>query len=188
MGKNKLFKAVSYVVLSLSLLVIILSSMTIAIKNSEYLNEEKYFETEKFTFNYLMSLQDISDKLIHNNSSYNCVKDGDLEIYHIYDYYTLNGNVENEYSNYTNLENINFLVIYKNKAITNINANTIDDIKKQINSESNQDKKVDIVNGTLQTNSQSISKYGEKYLNNFSITYYTTDTEKQIKRLQMVVI
>lgn len=183
MRKNKLFKAVSYVVLSLSLLVIILSSMTIAIKNSEYLNEEKYFETEKFTFNYLMSLQDISDKLIHNNSSYNCVKDGDLEIYHIYDYYTLNGNVENEYSNYTNLENINFLVIYKNKAITNINANTIEDIKKQINLESNQDKKVDIVNGTLQTNSQSISKYGEKYLNNFSITYYTTDTEKTDKTL-----
>ncbi len=183
MRKNKLFKAVSYVVLSLSLLVIILSSMTIAIKNSEYLNEEKYFETEKFTFNYLMSLQDISDKLIHNNSSYNCVKDGDLEIYHIYDYYTLNGNVENEYSNYTNLENINFLVIYKNKAITNINANTIEDIKKQINLESNQDKKVDIVNGILQTNSQSISKYGEKYLNKFSITYYTTDTEKTDKTL-----
>lgn len=178
MKTSKIFKAISYVVLSLSILVMILSSMCIAIKNSEYLNEEKYFETEKFAFNYLMSLKDISDKLIHNNGSYNCEKDGDLEIYHIYDYYTLNGDVENEYSNYTNLENINFLVIYKNKAITNIDANTIDDIKKQINLESNQDKKVDIIDGAIQTNSQSISKYGDKYLSDFLITYYTTDTEK----------
>lgn len=115
-----------------------------------------------------MTLREISNGLIHNNSSYNCIKDGEMEIYHLYD--------SSEYTSYSELKDMNFLIIYKNKAITNINANTIDEIKKKI--ESDQSKKVDILNGNIQTDSQSISRYGNKYLNNFIITYYTTDTNK----------
>ena len=184
MKNNKFLKMVSYVLLSISTLMLILSIMCIAIKNSDYLNSEKYFESEKFAFDYMMSLKDISNKLIHNNSSYNGINDGEMEIYHIYDYNSSSGYIENLYSNYTRLKSIDFLIIYKNKAITNINSNTINEIKEKIEFETNQEsqekniKKVDILDGYIQTNSQSIAQYGEEYLDNFLITYYTTDTTK----------
>ena len=168
MKKNKFFKGISYVALSITIIALILSIMCIAIKNSKYFSEEKYFNSESFSYDYLMTLREISNELIHNNSSYNCIKDGEMEIYHLYD--------SSEYTNYSELKDMNFLIIYKNKAITNINANTIDEIKKKI--ESDQSKKVDILNGNIQTDSQSISRYGNKYLNSFIITYYTTDTNK----------
>ena len=168
MKKNKFFKGISYGVLSITIIALILSIMCIAIKNSKYFSEEKYFNSESFSYDYLMTLREISNELIHNNSSYNCIKDGEMEIYHLYD--------SSEYTSYSELKDMNFLIIYKNKAITNINANTIDEIKKKI--ESDQSKKVDILNGNIQTDSQSISRYGNKYLNNFIITYYTTDTNK----------
>ena len=186
MKNNKFLKAVSYVLLSISTVMLILSIMCIAIKNSNYLNEEKYFVSETFTIDYLMTLKDIADGLIHNKGLYNGVDDGNVKLYHIYDSYSSNESTENnEYSNYANLKNMNFLIIYKNKAVTNIKANTIDEIQKQINLTSetlNQKnkkvKKVDILDGNIQTDSQTIMRYGDKYLNDFIITYYTTDTEK----------
>ncbi len=177
MKTNKLLKAVSYVVLSISIVILIISIMCIAIKNSDYLNEEKYFKSEQFAFDYLMTLRDIADILIHNNSLYDSVKDEEMEIYHIYNNYSASGDIQSTYTNYPSLKNINFLIIYKNKAITNISANTIDEIKEQM-SNLPSDSKVDILDGKIQTDSQSIEQYGDMYLNNFIITYYTTDTEK----------
>ncbi len=177
MKRNKLLKAVSYVVLSISILILIISIMCIAIKNSDYLNEEKYFKSEQFAFNYLMTLRDIADILIHNNSLYDSVKDEEMEIYHIYNNYSASGDIQSTYTNYPSLKNINFLIIYKNKAITNISANTINEIKEQMNNLPS-DSKVNILDGKIQTDSQSMEQYGDKYLNNFIITYYTTDTAK----------
>mgnify|MGYP004478194815 CR=1 FL=1 len=169
MKKTKFLKALSYVVLSISIVILILSVMCIAIKNSDYLNEDKYFKSEKFAYNYLMTLQDSADRLIHNNSLYDSVKDGDMNIYYL--------DMQNSYSNYTTIKNMNFLIIYKNKAITNIRKNTINQIKEYINSsQDSKTKKVDILDGSIQTDSESISQYGDKYLDNFLITYYTTDT------------
>ena len=124
MKKNKFFKGISYGVLSITIIALILSIMCIAIKNSKYFSEEKYFNSESFSYDYLMTLREISNELIHNNSLYNCIKDGEMEIYHLYD--------SSEYTSYSELKDMNFLIIYKNKAITNINANTIDEIKKSI--------------------------------------------------------
>ena len=171
MKNTKFLKALSYVVLSISIVILILSVMCIGIRNSDYLNEEKYFKSEKFAFDYLMTLRDNADKLIHNNKLYESQKDEDMYIYYL--------DTQNIYSNYTILENIDFLIIYKNKAITNIRKNTIDEIKEYLNSQQNSDiKEVNILNGTIQSNSESILQYGEKYLSNFLITYYTTDTTK----------
>ena len=177
MKRNKLLKAVSYVVLSISIVILIISIMCIAIKNSDYLNEEKYFKSEQFAFNYLMTLRDIANILIHNNSLYDSVKDEEMEIYHIYNNYSASGDIQSTYTNYPSLKNINFLIIYKNKAITNISANTINEIKEQMNNLPS-DSKVNILDGKIQTDSQSMEQYGDKYLNNFIITYYTTDTAK----------
>ncbi len=173
MKSNKILKAISYVALSISIVTLILSIICIGIKNSEYLNEEKYLESERFAFDYIMSLRDIADKLIHDNSLYNSTKDGDISIYHIYNYDL----------NWNNLKIMNFLIIYKNKAITNVELNTINEIKQHINSGDSKDsekgyKNVNILDGKIQTDTESIRKYGEKYLSNFLITYYTTDTNK----------
>ena len=169
MKNTKFLKALSYVILSISIVILILSVMCIAIKNSDYLNEDKYFKSEKFAYNYLMTLQDSADRLIHNNSLYDSVKDGDMNIYYL--------DMQNSYSNYTTIKNMNFLIIYKNKAITNIRKNTINQIKEYINSsQDSKTKKVNILDGSIQTDSESISQYGDKYLDNFLITYYTTDT------------
>ena len=169
MKNTKFLKALSYVILSISIVILILSVMCIGIRNSDYLNEEKYFKSEKFAYNYLMTLQDSADRLIHNNSLYDSVKDGDMNIYYL--------DMQNSYSNYTAIKNMNFLIIYKNKAITNIRKNTINQIKEYINSSQDSNtKKVDILDGSIQTDSDSISQYGDKYLGNFLITYYTTDT------------
>ena len=138
MKNNKFLKTLSYVGLSISIVVLVLSVMCIAIKNSDYLNEDKYFKSEKFAYDYLMTLKDSADGLIHNNSSYDSVKDGDMDIYYL--------DVQNNYSNYTTLKNMNFLIIYKNKAITNIRKNTINEIKEQINlSQDSKQKKVNIL-------------------------------------------
>ena len=169
MKNTKFLKALSYVVLSISIVILILSVMCIGIRNSDYLNEEKYFKSEKFAYNYLMTLQDSADRLIHNNSLYDSVKDADMNIYYL--------DMQNSYSNYATIKDMNFLIIYKNKAITNIRKNTINQIKEYINSSQDSNtKKVDILNGSIQTDSDSISQYGDKYLGNFLITYYTTDT------------
>lgn len=169
MKNTKFLKALSYVVLSISIVILILSVMCIGIRNSDYLNEEKYFKSEKFAYNYLMTLQDSADRLIHNNSLYDSVKDADMNIYYL--------DMQNSYSNYATIKDMNFLIIYKNKAITNIRKNTINQIKEYINSSQDSNtKKVDILDGSIQTDSESISQYGDKYLDNFLITYYTTDT------------
>ena len=176
MKNTKFLKALSYVILSISIVILILSVMCIAIKNSDYLNEDKYFKSEKFAYNYLMTLQDSADRLIHNNSLYDSVKDGDMNIYYL--------DMQNSYSNYTAIKNMNFLIIYKNKAITNIRKNTINQIKEYINSsQDSKTKKVDILDGSIQTDSESISQYGDKYLDNFLITYYTTDTTRTDTKL-----
>lgn len=169
MKNTKFLKALSYVVLSISIVILILSVMCIGIRNSDYLNEKKYFKSEKFAYNYLMTLQDSADRLIHNNSLYDSVKDADMNIYYL--------DMQNSYSNYATIKDMNFLIIYKNKAITNIRKNTINQIKEYINSSQDSNtKKVDILDGSIQTDSDSISQYGDKYLDNFLITYYTTDT------------
>ena len=176
MKNTKCLKALSYVVLSISIVILILSVMCIGIRNSDYLNEEKYFKSEKFAYNYLMTLQDSADRLIHNNSLYDSVKDADMNIYYL--------DMQNSYSNYATIKDMNFLIIYKNKAITNIRKNTINQIKEYINSsQDSKTKKVDILDGSIQTDSESISQYGDKYLDNFLITYYTTDTTRTDTRL-----
>lgn len=180
MKTSKILKAISYILLSITIVTCILSVICIVIKNSEYFNEEKYFESDSFSYDYIMTLRNIADNLIHNNSSYSTVKDGDIDIYYAYDYNSSNGYIYNSYNNRTELKNLNFLIIYKNKAITNINANTVEEIKQQINQENstNEVKNVNIVDSYIQSDSEAMKEYGEKYLNNFLITYYTTDTNK----------
>ena len=186
MKQNKILKILSYIILSISIATMILSAISFEFKNSTRYDKETYFSSETFAYDYIRTITNIANKLIYNNANYPSTKDGDIEIYYLKNYYSENGYIVNEYFNSSEVAEINFLLIYNNKAITNVDSNSIDDIKHIIktsadNTNATNDAKIrqaNILNGEIQADSDVLEKYGTKYLNNFMITYYTTDTEK----------
>ena len=186
MKQNKILKILSYIILSISIATMILSAISFGFKNSTRYDKDTYFSSETFAYDYITTIINIASKLIYSNSNYPSVKDGDIQIYYLKNYYSENGYIVNEYFNSSEVAEINFLVIYNNKAITNVNSNSIEDIKHVIETSADNAnatdnasiKKANILNGKIQADSDVLEKYGTKYLSNFMITYYTTDTEK----------
>lgn len=186
MKQNKILKILSYIILSISIATMILSAISFGFKNSTRYDKDTYFSSETFAYDYITTIINIASKLIYSNSNYPSVKDGDIQIYYLKNYYSENGYIVNEYFNSSEVAEINFLVIYNNKAITNVNSNSIEDIKHLIETSADNAnatdnasiKKANILNGKIQADSDVLEKYGTKYLSNFMITYYTTDTEK----------
>jgi len=186
MKQNKILKILSYIILSISIATMILSAISFGFKNSTRYDKDTYFSSETFAYDYITTIINIASKLIYSNSNYPSVKDGDIQIYYLKNYYSENGYSVNEYFNSSEVAEINFLVIYNNKAITNVNSNSIEDIKHVIETSADNAnatdnasiKKANILNGKIQADSDVLEKYGTKYLSNFMITYYTTDTEK----------
>lgn len=186
MKQNKILKILSYIILSISIATMILSAISFGFKNSTRYDKDTYFSSETFAYDYITTIINIASKLIYSNSNYPSVKDGDIQIYYLKNYYSENGYIVNEYFNSSEVAEINFLVIYNNKAITNVNSNSIEDIKHVIETsvdnanvtDNASIKKANILNGKIQADSDVLEKYGTKYLSNFMITYYTTDTEK----------
>ena len=186
MKQNKILKILSYIILSISIATMILSAISFGFKNSTRYDKDAYFSSETFAYDYITTIINIASKLIYSNSNYPSVKDGDIQIYYLKNYYSENGYIVNEYFNSSEVAEINFLVIYNNKAITNVNSNSIEDIKHVIETSADNAnatdnasiKKANILNGKIQADSDVLEKYGTKYLSNFMITYYTTDTEK----------
>ena len=186
MKQNKILKILSYIILSISIATMILSAISFGFKNSTRYDKDTYFSSETFAYDYVRTIINIASKLIYNNSNYPSVKDGDIQIYYLKNYYSENGYIVNEHFNSSEVAEINFLLIYNNKAITNVDSNSIEDIKHIIkisadNTNATNDaniRQANILNGKIQADSDVLEKYGTKYLNNFMITYYTTDTEK----------
>ena len=186
MKQNKILKILSYIILSISIATMILSAISFGFKNSTRYDKDAYFSSETFAYDYVRTIINIASKLIYNNSNYPSVKDGDIQIYYLKNYYSENGYIVNEHFNSSEVAEINFLLIYNNKAITNVDSNSIEDIKHIIkisadntNATNNANiRQANILNGKIQADSDVLEKYGTKYLNNFMITYYTTDTEK----------
>lgn len=186
MKQNKILKILSYIILSISIATMILSAISFGFKNSTRYDKDAYFSSETFAYDYVRTIINIASKLIYNNSNYPSVKDGDIQIYYLKNYYSENGYIVNEHFNSSEVAEINFLLIYNNKAITNVDSNSIEDIKHIIkisadNTNATNDaniRQANILNGKIQADSDVLEKYGTKYLSNFMITYYTTDTEK----------
>lgn len=186
MKQNKILKILSYIILSISIATMILSAISFGFKNSTRYDKDTYFSSETFAYDYVTTIINIASKLIYSNSNYPSVKDGDIQIYYLKNYYSENGYIVNEYFNSSEIAEINFLLIYNNKAITNVDSNSIEDIKHVIETSADNTnatdnasiKKANILNGEIQSDSDILKKYGTKYLSNFMITYYTTDTER----------
>lgn len=91
-------------------------------------------------------------------------KTGDIEIFY-------------KETNYSTIENNYYLIIYKNKALTNVRMDsditTIEDIKTFISNNENS-KTVNIINGKIETNSEIIAERGISQIERYNINYYQT--------------
>ena len=176
MKQSKILKAISYISMPILITALILSIFSIIMKEDDYYNEEQYFSTEMFASSYMEYLSEEIYDLIHNRNSYYSAQDGDMEIRYTSD----------ERNYYNDLKNRYFLIMYKNKALTNVEltvqTNTIESIKSYIEQNQNS-KKVNIIFGNIESESKVIQDVGIRYLDILNETYYTVSTDAEISDL-----
>ena len=110
MKQSKILKAISYILIPILIALLALSIFSIIMKENTNYNEEQYFATEMFASSYMEYLSEEIYDLIHDRNSYYSVQDGEIEIQ-----YT---SAERNY--YNDIKDRYFLIMYKNKALTNV--------------------------------------------------------------------
>ena len=167
MKQSKILKAISYILMPILIIALVLSIFSIIMKEDDYYNEEQYFTSEMFASSYMEYLSEEIDNLIHNRNSYYSVQDGNIEIHYTY----------SERNYYNDIKDRYFLIMYKNKALTNVElsaqTNTIETIKAFIEQNQNS-KKVNIIFGDIESESEIIQDVGIRYLDILNETYYYT--------------
>ncbi len=160
MRNNKLLRTISYVLIPILAAIIIVACLySVAGNNRNY-------KGQRFENQYMNMLQDISGKLIYmddqNSPNYT---DNETKIWRL----------DNSYS-YININTNYYLIIYKNKAITNIPSYRvpsmkIEELKKFI--QDTDGNKFNIINGKI--NSDEIDINLDDYANGFRFSYYHTE-------------
>ena len=172
MRKSRILKAISYISMPILITALVLSIFSIMMKEDDYYNEEQYFSSETFVSSYIGYLSEEIYDLIHDRNSYYSVQDGNIELH-----YT---SAEKNY--YDNIKNRYFLIIYKDKALTNVEltseTNTVVSVKAYIEKNENS-KKVNIIFGDIESESKVIQDVGIRYLDALSETYYHTVTTEE---------
>lgn len=170
MKQSKILKVISYIMIPILIGAIILSIFSITVKDNVYYNEEKYYSSELFASSYIYSLSNPICDLIHDNIYTKRIQDEDMEIRYSDDESYYNLSVKEHY----------FLIIYKNIALTNVeltsSTNTIDGIKAYIDKNENA-KKVNILYGNIESESEIIQSLGIQYLDAFKEDYYTYEND-----------
>ncbi len=171
MKKSMIFKAISFICIPICIIAVILSIFAVYVKNGTDFNESKYYASGPFVTSYIDDLSNVCNDLIYNNENYYNIKDGENIIY-----YT-NRQLYN-----SNVRDFKYLVIYNNKAITNIEIskelNTIDSIKEYIQNLQGYEN-VNIQNGLVNSTNDSIKRISTGCLSAFTKTYYMIeDNEK----------
>lgn len=174
MKQSKILKAISYISMPILITALVLSIFSIIMKEDDYYNEEQYFSSEMFVSSYMGYLSEEIYDLIHNRNSYYSVQDGNIEIHY----------TSSERNYYDDIKNRYILIIYKNKALTNVEltvqTNTIESIKAYIEQNQNS-KKVNIIFGDIESDSKIIQDVGIRYLDTLNETYYyTVSTDVEI--------
>lgn len=169
MKQSKILKMISYIVIPILIMALVLSIVSITMKENNYYNKEQYFASDEFVSSYMGYLSEKTYDLIHDKNTFHSTQDGDIKIQYTSD----------EHDYYDDLKNRYFLIIYKNKALTNVPINeqtfTIDSIKSYI--EQNKDsKKVNIIYGNMEADSKIIQDTGVRYLSDLNKTYYTIES------------
>ena len=169
MKQSKILKMISYIVIPILIMALVLSIVSIIMKENNYYNKEQYFASDEFVSSYMEYLSEKTYDLIYDKNTFHSTQDGDIKIQYTSD----------EHDYYDDLKNRYFLIIYKNKALTNVPINeqtfTIDSIKSYI--EQNKDsKKVNIIYGNMEADSKIIQDTGVRYLSDLNKTYYTIES------------
>lgn len=167
MRKSRILKAISYISMPILITALVLSIFSIMMKENTYYREEEYFSSEEFASSYMGYLSEEIYDLIHDRNLYYSVQDGNIELYY----------TSSERNYYDDVKNRYFLIIYKNKALTNVEltaeTNTVVSVKTYIEKNENA-KKVNIIFGEIESESKIIQDIGVRYLDMLNEKYYYT--------------
>lgn len=171
MRENRLLKIICHILLPILIVTLIVSIIYITSKDSIYYNEGKYFQSEDFVRIYMNEIANYAKKLVDDNISISeRIEDDSTTIY-----YTENSAVD--------VKEKYFLVIYDNKAVTNVdltsNTSTIQEIKDYIGQDTNK-KYLNVIDGQIQTNSEIIQSIGLRYYYQFEKNIYDLTTGEYI--------
>lgn len=174
MKESKILKIISYIAIPILITALVLSIFSIVMKENTYYKEEKYFSSDMFVSSYMGYLSEEIYNLIHDRNLYYSVQDGNIALY-----YT---STENNY--YNDIKDRYFLIIYKNKALTNVEltseTNTVVSVKAYIEKNANA-KKVNILFGNIESESKIIQDVGIRYIDTLNETYYTVEKDELIE-------
>lgn len=147
-------------------------AMFYSINKENYNNElnKEYFESEDFADYYMNTLRSEIHTLIHNDNKNYIKGEDDIRIY----YTTIKGN------EFSYLKNCNFVIRYlpRNKVYTNIgypSLYSIEEMKKYI--ENQPGKKISILSGEVQADTNILEYTWENYKNTFIGEYYYSESE-----------
>ena len=178
MRESRILKIISYIAIPI-LIGCLLLSILYGIDKKDYDNQQiddlAYFNTDAFLNNYMTSLSRETENLIYRNDKYKHIQDGDYTIYYKNTY----GNGDYIYyaTEYDDLKDFYYVIIYKQKVFTNIElttkTNTLDKLKNTVSKKAEKTKLVNIINGNVESDSEIISTKAIQFFDNFKNTYYT---------------
>jgi len=167
MKQNKFLATISSFALIILVSILIVFVFAIYAKENINYNEEKFFNSNAFAATYMQYLKNGVYELIHNNDNLQSIYDGEIEIH-----YSI------EQIDYSQIKDGYYLIIYENKALTNLEltntTNTVESIKSYIKNNENS-KNVDIIYGDIKSESNIIQQVGIQYLNSLTEIYYTRE-------------
>ena len=178
---TQVLKGISYVLLPILVAILIFSSMyLIIVAETDYSSKEEYFKSQTFFGYYTYDIQDIMNELIFaKEENYPVNKIENFSIY-----YSNN-------SGSLNIKDYYYLIIYEQKAITNVRAQgvkSIEEIKEYIIE--NNSKYINIEKGQINSNvenfKESVNDYG--YFIGFNVPYYTVDHSTNIITEELYMI
>lgn len=170
MKESKLLKIICYILIPIIVAVMILTFMSYYVQTYENdrTNEKDYFATDRFVSRYMNVLSHFANRLIYQNEAYPTCYDGEIQISYLSDYENYESRIEDCYA----------LIVYQNKAFTNVEltseTNTIEKIQNFISQNENA-KKVNILAGNIDSDSDVITNKAIKYFDEFDNTYYKVE-------------
>ena len=174
MKESKMLKTISYIILPILVGIIILSIIYTFVKESFPEMDSEYLETVEFEKQYIGAISRMANELVYIDSDYAYyVEDNGIKIYYA------------DFNNYSyiygsTLKDNYVLLIYKDKAITNIklkDTTTLEQIKDYIKNEDVE--KLDIVKGKI--NENPFQSDINSYKGRFEFRYYYTAEIKEVK-------
>ena len=182
MRENRLLKSICHIILPILIITLIVSILYVTSKDSIYYNEKKYFQSDDFARIYINEIANYAKKIVDDSySNSENIQDGSSKIY--YSESTDDGSVIYYTGDLHHIESKEkyFLVIYNNKAITNVEltskTSTIQEIKDYIGQDTSK-KYVNIIDGQIQTNSEIIQSIGLRYYYLFETNLYDLATDE----------